>query len=218
MGMFDLLLGRKPAGAGKSRNSRGASAHSTQYSASQMTQGSTSQSAVRKDLLRVALRETLARNGIPSGWVSAEMLRTNSAKREPGMHVRFLLQHWDPRLMLHGVALEQDFMNRLLALDPQAQAWMSGFSWQFALEDAGGCPALPHPGSWTQPPVAEASDHAPIAPTTRPAGIIEGPAMVPKPMDEVRADLERLLAVRDQDLKRHGDGGDHFAPTRPANL
>ena len=57
MGMFDLLLGRKPASAGKSRNSRGAGANSTQYGASQMTQGSTStsQSAMRKDLLRVFL-------------------------------------------------------------------------------------------------------------------------------------------------------------------
>lgn len=218
MGMFDLLLGRKPASAGKSRTSKGAGANSTQYDASQMTQGSTSQSTVRKDLLRVALRETLARNGIPAGWVSAEMLRTNSTRREPGMHVRLQLRHWDPRLMLHGVGLEQDFMNRLLALDPQAQAWMTGFSWQFALEDASACPALPHPGSWTQPPAAPASEPAPVAATTRPAGIIEGPALMPKPMEEVRADLERLLAVRDQDLKRNGDGGDHFAPTRPASL
>lgn len=219
MGMFDLLLGRKPASAGKSRNSRSAGANSTQFVASQqLTQSSGSQHALRKDLLRVALRETLSRNGIPSGWVSAEMLRTSSTKREPGMHVRFLLQHWDPRLMLHGVALQQDFMNRLLALDPHAQAWMAGFSWQFALEDDSLCPGLPHPGSWTAPAVGAASEPMPIAPTTRPAGIIEGPAMLPKPMEEVRADLERLLAVRDQEPRRNGDGGDHFAPTRPASL
>jgi hypothetical protein len=108
--------------------------------------------------------------------------------------------------------------DRLLALDPLAQAWLSGFSWQFALEDASACPSLPHPGSWTQPPAAEPSDHAPVAPATRPGGIIEGPTMMPKPIDEVRADLERLLAVRDHDLKRHGEGADHFAPTRPAGL
>ena len=218
MGMFDWLVGGKPAGAGKTRNSRGGSGSaSTQFAASQLTQGGSSQHSVRKDLLRVALRETLTRNGIPAGWVSAEMLRTNSARREPGMHVRFLLRQWDPRLMLHGVALQEDFMNRLLALDPQAGAWMTGFSWQFAMDDASACPALPHPGSWTAPPQAEA-DAASGPPTTRPAGIIEGPTVLPRPMDEVRADLERLLAVRDEDLKRHGEGGDHFAPTRPAKL
>lgn len=216
MGMFDLLLGRKPGSAGKTRNSRSAATNSTQFGASKLTQGSTSVHSVRKDVLRVALRETLTRNGIPPSWMTAEMLRTNSARREPGMHVRFVLQHWDPRLMLHGVALERDFMDRLLALDPQAQGWMAGFSWQFALADTGACPALPHPGSWTAP-ASPPSEPAPIAPTTRPAGIIEGPAMDPRSIDEVRADLERLLAVRDMDMKRHGEG-DHFAPTRPANL
>ncbi len=216
MGMFDLLLGKKPGSAGKTRNSRSGATNSTQFGASQLTQGAASVHSVRKDVLRVALRETLTRNGIPPSWMTAEMLRTNSTKREPGMHVRFLLQHWDPRLMLHGPALERDFMERLLALDPQAQSWMVGFSWQFALPDTDACPGLPHPGSWTasaSPP----SEPAPAAPTTRPAGIIEGPAMEPRPIDEVRADLERMLAVRDGDMKRQGEG-DNFAPTRPANL
>lgn len=216
MGMFDLLLGKKPGGAGKTRNSTSGATNSTQFGASQLTQGAASVHSVRKDVLRVALRETLTRNGIPPSWMTAEMLRTNSTKRQPGMHVRFVLQHWDPRLMLHGPALERDFMERLLALDPQAQSWMMGFSWQFALPDTDACPALPHPGSWTAPSAA-ASEPAPAAPTTRPAGIIEGPAMEPRPIDEVRADLERLLAVRDQDMKRQGEG-DNFAPTRPANL
>lgn len=218
MGMFDLLMGKKSASAGKPRNSRPGATSSTQFGQSQLTQGSTSLHSVRKDLLRVALRETLTRNGIPPGWITAEMLRTNSPKREPGMHVRFLLQHWEPRVLIHGVALEQDFLQRLLALDPQAQTWLTGFSWQFALEDNSACPALPHATSWTAP--APVPDTAPAAagPTTRPAGIIEGPMMTPRPLDEVRADLERLLAARDADMQRQGDGGDNFAPTRPASI
>ena len=216
MGMFDLF-GKKAAG-GKPRDSRPGS-NSTQFRQSQMTQGSTSVHSVRKDLLRVALRETLTRNGIPPGWVSADMLRTNSPKRESGMHVRFLIQHWDPRVMLHGVALEEDFEQRLLTLDPQARTWLSGFSWQFALEDKAACPPLPHPGTWTAPPPSTFdTGPAPVAHVTRPAGIIEGPMLTPRPIDEVRADLERLLALRDQDMKRHAEGGDNFAPTRPASL
>jgi hypothetical protein len=217
MGMFDTLLGRKPAAAGRSRTSKAGANSSTQFGQSQLTQGGGSVHSVRKDLLRVALRETLTRNGIPPGWVSADMLRTNSTKREAGMHVRFLVRHWEPRLMLHGLALEQDFTNRLLLLDPQAESWLAGFSWQFALDDASACPPLPHPSAWMTPPAAETAP-APFGPTTRPAGIIEGPAMLRRPMDEVRADLERLLALRDEDMKRHGDGGDNFAPTRPATL
>jgi hypothetical protein len=220
MGMFDLLLGRKPASAGKPRNSK--TGNSTQFGASQMTQGGpASVNSIRKDLLRVAMRETLTRNGIPPGWVSADMLRTNSAKKEAGMHVRFLVRHWEPRLLLHGVALEQDFLQRLLTLDPQAHDWMAGFSWQFALEDTSACPPLPHPGAWIAPlptvpeHTAPASMHGPITQ----GGIIEGPPMLPaRPIDEVRADLERLLAVRDQDMKRQAESGDPYAPTRPAGL
>lgn len=214
--MFDLF--GKKAASGKPRHSRPGA--STQFSQSQMTQGSASVHSVRKDLLRVALRETLTRNGIPPGWISADMLRTNSPKRELGMHVRFLIRHWDPRVMLHGVALEEDFQQRLLMLDPEANTWLTGFSWQFALEDKTACPGLPHPGSWmSPPPAAPDTGPAPVGGhVTRPAGIIEGPKFDPRPIDEVRADLERLLALRDQDRKHHGEGGDHFAPTRPASL
>ena len=39
--------------------------------------------------------------------------------------------------------------------------------------------------------------------------------MIPQTQDEVRADLDRLLALRDDDMKQHSDG---FAPTRPVQL
>jgi hypothetical protein len=42
--------------------------------------------------------------------------------------------------------------------------------------------------------------------------------VIPRPAEEVRADLDRLLAARDEDMKRHAQGGDNFAPTRPATL
>lgn len=217
MGMLDLLRGKKAAPAGKPRAARSGAGASTEFGPSQATQQGGSVHALRKDLLKTVLRELTTRNGIPPGWLGADLLRTTNSRREQGVHVRFLVLEWQPRLMLHGVALEQDFTGRLLALDPQAHDWLMGFSWQFALGNAAACPPLPEPASWTAPPAAAA---APAAPEheTKPADIIAGPVVIPQPADDVRADLERLLALRDEDLKRHGPGVDAFAPTRPATF
>ena len=215
MGMFDLLLGKKND-APAPRSSRSAP-NSTQFVASQMTPGTGATHTMRKDLLKLVLRETLSRNGIPQNWLNADVLRTTSAKREQGVHVRFLVCEWQPRLLAHGPAFEQEFTGRLLMLDPKADEWLMGFSWQFALPDAAATPPLPHPGSWTAPPSEEAPAGA-APPETKPADIIEGPVMIPRPIDDVRADLEKLLALRDDDLKRHAQGGDGFAATRPASL
>jgi hypothetical protein len=213
MGMLDLLRRRKAGSAAKPGHARGTT-NSTQFEASQMAAGSPHQ--VRKDLLRLALRETLSRNGIPQAWLAADMLRTTSTTREQGLHVRFVLRAWEPRLVLHGPALEQEFMQRLLLLDPQAEGWLMGFSWQFALPDASVCPPLPHPATWTLPP--QPAEPAAFAPAAKPGDLTEGQEVVPPSPDDLRADLEQLLAVRDADLKRHASVGDSFAPTRPLTL
>jgi len=105
--------------------------------------------AVRKDLLRVVLRKTLTSNGLPTGWIGAEALLASSRNREPGLHVRFVVRHWDERIMRHSPALQADFEQRLLSFDPLAALWLRGFSWRYDLPEAAACPALPHPGSWT---------------------------------------------------------------------
>ena len=220
MGMFDGTLGRLLGKSQPARPSKGGSsrppASSQQFELSR--DSTTSQHAVRKELLKVVLRETLQRNGIPESWLSADLLRTNSARqREQGIHVRMLVRQWEPRLMLHGVALEQEFQKRLLTLDPLAINWLMGFSWQFALSDSSRCPPMPHPGSWTSPPAGD-SQPGEDKPTTIAGDIIEGPVVIPQTQEDVRADLERLLALRDEDLKRHGQNDNGFAPTRPVQF
>lgn len=210
MGMLNFLTGKKEP-PGTPRHSR-TGPNSVQFAASQMASDLGSVHSLRKDLLKLVLREMLVRNGIPQPWLSADMLRTTSPKRQQGIHVRFLVRTWEPRLLLHGPALERDFQQRLLLLDPASGDWLMGFSWQFALSDLAECPALPHPGSWTAPPARPAE---PQPRETKPGDIIEGPVVLARSAEDVRADLEKLLAVRDDDLRRNTQATD-FAPTRPA--
>lgn len=140
--------------------------------------------ATRKELLRVVLRDTLHRSGIPSSWISADVLASARA-REPGAHVRFLIRHWDPRLLRHGVAFQKSFLDRLLTLDPNAGNWLVGISWQFKLAAEAGCPPMPHPGIWTAAPPSEKSTSALVRGADKPQ---EAPA-------DVRADLDALEAL-----------------------
>ena len=168
--------------------------------------------AIRKDLLRMVLRETLSRNGIPVAWIGADMLRSaGRGGRDVGIHVRLLIHHWDPRLLLHGVAFEQNFHKRILAMDPLATNWLMGISWQYAMPDTSACPALPHPGSWTAMPQEQA-----VAAALRPSGgdVIAGPVTIQKSSDGAKADLDRLLSMRDGEKRKP----EEFAATQPIQL
>jgi len=117
MGIFGRMMGKTEPGkaAGKGGNSR-PPANSTQFAASQSRDPATGAHAVRKELLKLVMRETLARNGIPESWLSADLLRTNSPKGEQGRNCGLLGRHWDPRRLQHGVALEQEKVKPLDSL------------------------------------------------------------------------------------------------------
>ena len=159
MNFLSRLFGRRKAPLAvsvlQSQSSSGSS-HSSKIPA--MSQD------MRRELLRVTLRETLRRHGIPLDWIGADMLTATSRSGQTGIHWRLSIRHWDPRLMIHVVALQNRLISRLQMVDPMAETWLMGVSWQVAVPDESACPALPHPGSWTVPP------------THLPAGKREGPA------------------------------------------
>ena len=132
--------------------------HSVPASSLNTTGPMSQENSSRRELLRLALRDTLNRTGIPTSWIGADLLAATSRGREPGIHIRLLLKHWDPRVMLHGIAFEQAYRKRVLTLDPLAERWLLGLSWQFALADDSACPPLPHPGIWTSAFGAEDTD------------------------------------------------------------
>lgn len=168
------------------------------------------QANLRRELLRNVLRKTLNRHGIPLAWINAEMLVATSRGRETGMHWRLLIKHWDPRMMTYAVALQNSLIMRLLSQDPRAADWLMGISWQYALTDEANCPPMPYPGFWTAQPGEDAEDE-PVPEVCGGSGdVIAGPVRITAPTpttasrdssDSVRDDLDKLLAIRDNELK-----------------
>lgn len=216
MGFMDRLLGRdKPAPAPTAARAAPAGA---QHAASTRGAANSPQS-IRKELVRVCTREALLHNGIPADWIKAEPLTTAQAGRESGVHVRLVVQHWDPRLMLHAVALQEVIEKRVLALDPQAEQWLMGMSWQFALRDVSQCPPMPHPGSWTQQPPELTPETTPgpipvVADAS--ADVISGPTRIRSQQGnpDARKELERMLGERDADFRKDSDDSG-FGKTQP---
>jgi hypothetical protein len=102
----------------------------------------------RRQLLAVAVRETLRKHGIPPTWVSLEARATATAGRERGMHLRLVLREWDARFPAYMIALQKEVGVALRRIDPMSATWLAGTSWSFDLVDDGECPKLPSPDTW----------------------------------------------------------------------
>lgn len=236
MSLLDRLFGRtsaKPRASQPPHSQPASHSHSHTPSQSHLSsvqsqmspQAQASQASTRRELLRVVLRDTLTRHGIPAAWITADMLVATSRQRDPGIHWRLSIKHWDERLMTHTVALQNNLIKRVLSFDPLATNWLMGISWQLALDDESACPPMPHPGLWTQEPHRAA---APLqaAPAVGGSGdVISGPVLIGnnggvESSANARDDLEKLFAIRDADRARHGqDEPLHtFAATEPAKL
>lgn len=97
----------------------------------------------RRELLAMAVRETLRKNGIPAHWFATEMVSTLTAARQRGMQLRLVLREWQPQMLAYTVALQRAIEGKLLRMDPLSPAWLAGITWKFEPADAGQCPELP---------------------------------------------------------------------------
>lgn len=148
--------------------------------------------ASRKQILALALKETLLRNGVPSSWLGIEFFRTmdRAGARTDGIHVRLLVRDGHPDLPARMLALERDFRRRVTFIDYRAPEWLQGISWQFEL-----------------PEEAQALDAPPAGQRAIPAsGSTDGQDDGPLP-------VSRGTRARQQDSR-----GLTFASTEPAPL
>jgi hypothetical protein len=202
MNIIRRLLGRQPTGTADTQSRSDADAQEpshTDFEAESRFVEQGSRNDTRRELIRVVLRDTLRRHGIPADWLRGEMLTVASRERQTVMHLRLVMLHWDDRLLNFSHAFELSFMKELSQFESDASDWLHSISWQIGADS--GCPhvEMPQPQSWTQ----EAQKEDPDA--------------------DLREDLEKLFAIRDLERARHlanraGDAGDDFAQTQPSQL
>lgn len=95
--------------------------------------------AVRNEVVRLALRDTLARARIPLDWVGFELMPA-ADRVTPKVHVRLALRRWDGWLVHGVVELERGLFRRMKLLDAMCHLWVVDISWRFA-EPVPGAPA-----------------------------------------------------------------------------
>ncbi|HZY20189.1 MAG TPA: hypothetical protein VFE82_17090 [Ramlibacter sp.] len=142
MGFLDNLFARKPA----DQPPAGPAVPWANTASSRPGEGSGHQ--LRRELVQVALRDALRRNGIPEHLLQAEALRAQAADGSAAVYIRLRVLEWDHRLMAHAMAFQQELEKRVMTLDRGAGQWLLGVTWQLALAEGSYRPALPPPQVW----------------------------------------------------------------------
>lgn len=102
----------------------------------------------RRELLSMAVRDTLRKSGVPAQWLATEMVSAMTPGRERGVQLRLVLREWHPQLLAYTVALQRAIEGKLRRMDPLSPGWLAGITWKFAPADERVCPHLPHPDFW----------------------------------------------------------------------
>ncbi|HUR88001.1 MAG TPA: hypothetical protein VMZ74_02820 [Ramlibacter sp.] len=107
-----------------------------------------SRNAPRRELVKVVLRETMRKHGIPTDWMDCRSLSVLTKQHKSGMHVQFLVLKGDHQLLQWVHAFQESFWNQILRTDPGANEWLFSVGWEFYGQSVQGFDVMPGPGSW----------------------------------------------------------------------
>lgn len=117
---------------------------------------------IKRELIRVVLKDTLRLHGVPSGWLACEVIMIPRAPGEEELHIQLVIMKWNEQLLRYTNALQQQLLLGLDRFDPSVDHSKYIVSWRFAPDC--GCPFgwMPEPKFWTQS-AAPLIDEEPIS-------------------------------------------------------
>ena len=123
-----------------------------------------SRNAPRRELVKVVLRETMRRHGIPSDWIECRALSVLTRQHKSGMHVQFLVLKADHQLLQWVHAFQESFWEQVLKTDPGARDWLFSVGWEFYGKSVQDFSVMPGPGAWKQEGQSQFTDTEPPEP------------------------------------------------------
>lgn len=118
---------------------------------------------VKRELIRVVLKDTLRLQGIPYDWLSCEIIVIPRGPSEEDLHIQLVLMKWHETFLRYAPALERQLLRGLDRFDPQVDHSKYIISWRFSRDC--GCPftVMPPAPFWSHEdkPVTPVEEEAP---------------------------------------------------------
>ena len=103
---------------------------------------------IRRELIRVVLKDTLRLHGIPFGWLACEVIIIARAPGEKDLNIQLVIMKWNEKLLRFAPALQQQLLLGLDRFEPTVDHSKYMVSWRFSPDC--GCPFtnMPDPKVW----------------------------------------------------------------------
>ena len=134
--------------------------------------------ATRRELIRIVLRDTLHKHGIPAAWVGCETVLVTHSAHQPAYLTHLVFRKYDEQLIRFAPAIQQQLslgLGRFVsAIDPSTYI----FYWKFPAESDCPITAMPVPSFWTIEPEIS-GDEEQIKPSFAPIHETSSPRLIP---------------------------------------
>ncbi len=106
--------------------------------------------AKRRELVRVVLRDTLRKHGIPTDWIGFEITPLGNSVEGDAHLVHLVVLKWHEHLMDFAPVLQEQLWLGLGRFSPDVDRTQFIFGWKFSPDCACPVDAMPEPAFWSE--------------------------------------------------------------------
>jgi hypothetical protein len=156
---------------------------------------------IQRELVRVVLKDTLRRHGIPFDWLACEVVTITHSPSAQELHIQLMLLQWHELFLRYAPALEYQLLRGLDRFEPSVDHSKYSISWRFSPDC--GCPFSVMP-----PPLVWSHEVAPAPAAAEPASVLDRRQLKRAPKADAAAKPAAASAVQPTP-PRDGDPGDY---------